>query len=138
MRVLALYGESNIRKTSSLLLLYKRLLTNGYVQVKDHYRYISNGDIFDVLEKEGNLIGIITQGDYVKGSNSVKNHLKNLKIAGCQKAIYAASQTSNKIQPLDQVKCYSSHIIIPKTIEIMKSKQLAVNSNDANLIFNMI
>ncbi len=138
MRVLVLYGEPNIGKTTSLLLLYKKLLASGYVQVKGYYKNICNGDIIDVLEKEEVLIGIITLGEYVKGLNSLKYYLKKLKDAGCVKVICATSKTTNKIQPLDYVKYYSHHIIIPKTVEIKKIKQLAVNMNDAHLIFNMI
>ncbi|MCW3788339.1 hypothetical protein [Plebeiibacterium sediminum] len=138
MRVLALYGEPNIGKTTSLLLLYKKLLASGFVQVMGYYKRFSNGDIIDVLEKEGVLIGIVTLGDYVKGIKSLKYYLKKLKDAGCLKAVCAASKTTNKIQPLDHIKYYTYHLIIPKTIEIRKSKQLVINTNDANLIFNMI
>jgi hypothetical protein len=92
MELIVLKGEPNAGKTATINYVYNELIKRGWEQV--YYEEISHGDFLAVLEKNGIILGIVSQGDYVGTDNSVQNHLNRLEKKSCSKVVCA--QTNSK------------------------------------------
>lgn len=103
MKIIALRGEPNCGKTTTLGIVYGKMLNEGFLQVGGMYQNLGNNDFLDVLEYNGKKIGIVSQGDYArscKGSVSVQKHLENLRCLGANIVLCACTTgtTKNRIQ----------------------------------------
>lgn len=79
MKIIALKGEENSGKTTTLKKVYELLMKAGGEQEPDCIKNLEGNpeDIRDVINFAGKKIGIVTQGDYYKEEeNSIKKHLK--------------------------------------------------------------
>lgn len=132
MKVLALSGDTSVGKTSTLNIVYQLLLNSGYNQVPGHFLDLANRDFLDVLQKGEEIVGIVTQGDYVIGLHSVKSHLQKLKNIGCVKTICACTTRNPKIKI--NIQAYSLHIFINKTQEPKMALQRIADNAIANQI----
>lgn len=138
MNLIVLKGRPNKGKTQTLNIVYHFLLANGYKQMPGFFKDLANGDFMDVLtDPHGNIIGIVTQGDYAKGRNFVGNHLKYLENANCSKTICAQTLGATKSRIANIIATYS-HTDLVKTEEISKSLQRIENCNDAIKIIGSI
>lgn len=136
MEVIALEGNPNIGKTTTLNIVYQLLLQAGYTQVKGTFIDLNNNDCLDVLQGELR-IGIVTQGDYAVRKCSVKNHLLHLQSLGCNKVICACTLGVSKQKIKDAIASYS-HTYVAKTISISVDQQRIDNNKDANTIMGLI
>ncbi|MBP7260267.1 MAG: hypothetical protein KBB37_03185 [Bacteroidia bacterium] len=96
MEVIALRGDPNVGKSETINIVYQIMLLNGYRQVAGHFRPLGNPaikDFIDVLERGGIKVGIVFQGDYDSGTDSLQNHLSVLQAAGCSKSVCASRNT---------------------------------------------
>lgn len=138
MEVIALRGNSNTGKSETVNIVYQYLMLFGYAQVPGHFRGpLGNPvmrDFIDVVEKKGVLIGIVTQGDYAIGPESVKTHLAALQAAGCVKAVCACT---TKPGTINAVKAYP-HVFVDKTIATSPAQERVVNAFDAEKIYKLI
>ena len=82
MEIIALRGPQNSGKTTTLKMVYDKLLEQGFLQQDSASQELSNGDFLAILENDGKQVGIVTQGDYARGECSVKNHLRTLENLG--------------------------------------------------------
>lgn len=97
MKLIVLKGGSNVGKTATINYVYNELIKRNWKEVVP-YTEISNGDFWAVLEKNEIRLGIVSQGDYVKGSNSVRNHLNRLEKQSCSKVICAQTNSKPSLQ----------------------------------------
>ena len=125
MDIIALIGSSNVGKTLTLNILYSLLIADGYVQVFGHFADHANNDFMDILEKNGLLIGIATQGDY---SRELPKYLTYLNTNGCVKTICAC--TNSKVGTLNAINVYSN-TKVNKTIDTIYRTQRITNTIDA-------
>lgn len=138
MKVLALIGGQNCGKSETLNIVYHLLLLNGYTQVPGYFQILGNPvmkDCIDVFEKDNKIIGIVTQGDYVIGINSIAAHLSTLSSAHCVTAICACTNKNPKAEL--QVKAYPDHHLFHK-VTTSPSLQRIANNIDAQTIFSAI
>ena len=91
MELIVLKGNANVGKTATINYVYNELIKRGWEQV--YYEEISHGDFLAVLKKNEIILGIVSQGDYVRGCNSLQNHLDRLKEKDCSKVICAQTQS---------------------------------------------
>ena len=133
MKIIALRGEGRKGKTSTLIIVYEVLKKRGLTVVE--YEALPNNDFRTVLKDSlGNLIGIVSQGDYAIGSCSVKNHLKWAETKGCTKTICACTLGPHKEKIEGYIASFPDHCFIDKTIEMDSSKQVCANNKDAVII----
>lgn len=79
MKVIALKGEKDSGKSTTLKEVYERLKADGGEPERYCFKDLKGNskDLRDVINFAGKKIGIVTQGDYYKEEeNSVKEHLK--------------------------------------------------------------
>lgn len=138
MEIIALEGSSNIGKSETINIVYQLMLWHGYTQVPGHFKVLGNPtmrDFIDVLEKDGQKIGIVSQGDYQRGPDSLKNHLLALQLAGCVKAVCACT---TKPGTLAAVSSYPIHHFVTKTPTLILALQRIDNGHDAGVIYKLI
>lgn len=106
MKVIALKGEQNSGKTTTLSLLRKIMVEKaGFTEDYGTFKDLDNGDFRVVLLFHQNgkekKIGIVTQGDYAinyRGKEvSVKSHLAYMKEQGCDVVVCACTNGKKKI-----------------------------------------
>lgn len=142
MKVIVLKGENDSGKTQTLKIVYVLLLKEGYKQAdSNNFQYLDgNGDFIDILEFKGKKIGIVTQGDYSEGENSVKNHLKKLKDydhnCGCDIAICACTIGKNIEKTI--LEDYPKARSIDKTTNEKVSLRLIENTQKAMEIIKIL
>ena len=138
MEVISLQGPSNTGKSETIDIVYQMLLLNGYTQVPGAFiGPLGNPamrDFLDVLQNGNNIVGIVSQGDYVIGANSLKNHLAKLFAAGCHKSICACTIKAGTISAVHTYK----NVIIHKTIAAIPSLERIQNNIDATAIYNHV
>jgi ABC-type uncharacterized transport system YnjBCD ATPase subunit len=142
MEVLALEGNSNCGKSETLNIVYQMLLSDGFTQIAGNFAVLGNPkmrDFTDVLTKENKIIGIVTQGDYVIGKDSIAKHLNKLFLAGCSVAICAC--TNNNPKAKLQVMKYTPNTFFiknPTYTTSVESLERVLNNIIATQIFNAI
>jgi len=115
MKVIALKGEKDSGKSTTLKEVYKILKAAGGEKKSDCYKDLEgkSKDLRDVINFAGKKIGIVTQGDYGQGeekkykneinleartSLSVRDHLVILEGKGCDIAICACTINKENIE----------------------------------------
>jgi hypothetical protein len=126
MEIIALRGQDNTGKTTTLKIVFEKLKAQGFQPMNDFEEDLENGDFLWVLEKDGRKVGLVTQGDYAQGEYSVKNHLSKLERAGCDTAICAC--TTGKLGIQRSIDAYAIHDYVDKT------QEAEVNEADANKV----
>lgn len=138
MKVIALEGVSNSGKSQTLNLVYALLIQAGYTQVPDAFQDLGNDDCSDVFQGFGKTVGIVTQGDYAIGINSVRNHLARLQSFGCDVAVCACTIGVSKQKIKDAIKAYPSYHFEPKYKNNDVAAQRIDNFHCATKIVGMI
>ena len=119
MKLIVLQGPENSGKTTTLKKIYERLKCINAAD-SNYFEYVDSNlrDFNGVLEIDTNKIcgvscnkivkvGIITQGDYVRKSNSIYNHLKKMLNEKCDITICACSEKKNSsINPIDKINSF--------------------------------
>ena len=123
MEIIALNGYADCGKSNTLNIAYQLLLNAGYTQVSGHfgrpsnYNFIGedfygNNDFFDVLTKDGKLVGISTGED---SEEDLEKRLAYFKELGCVKAICSCTNTDKY---LALIKKQAHYKILDKTPQI--------------------
>ncbi|MDM1098318.1 hypothetical protein HXZ81_17105 [Myroides odoratimimus] len=133
MELIVLEGNPSVGKTNTINIVYQLLLERDYKQVINCFQDLGNNDFLDVLEKDDEKIGIVSQGDYAIGECSVEKHLEKLVMYGCKKAICACTVGTGKSRIKKIINNYSN-VIILKTGQSIVSLQRIENNMDANKI----
>lgn len=133
MKIIALRGPGGIGKTPTLRKVYDNLQKHGWIVVL--HEDLSNGDFRALLKNsKGDVVGIVSQGDYVIGCCSVKNHLKWCESSHCTKTVCACTLGPNKGKIEAHIASFPDHCFIDKTIESDSKLKDFVNEKDAALI----
>lgn len=138
MDVIALRGNSDVGKSTTINIVYQLMLFNGYTQLPGHFRVLGNPvqkDFIDVLELHGVKIGVVSQGDLSRGIDSLRNHLAYLQSVGCAKAVCAC--TTN-IGTVKAVMSYPIHHFQNKVPSTTSSLERIENNRDAIIIYRLI
>lgn len=136
MKVIALRGGENTGKSHTINMVYAFLLREGYIQELGHFEILGNPhfeDIIDVLVRNEVRIGILGIGDYVNGTNSTRNRLRQLELAECH-FVFCSCRNKPKIE--DAIRAYPDHIFIDKTISAGRENDRIVNVFDAERMIN--
>lgn len=128
MELIVLKGGSNVGKTVTINYVYNELIKRNWKEVVP-YTEISNGDFWAVLEKNEIRLGIVSQGDYVEGNNSVQNHLSRLEKQSCSIVICAQTIGENKEEIQKTIDKYSQKEIVTIS-KIQDYKKRAQEIND--------
>lgn len=116
MKLIVLHGPENSGKTSTLEVVYERLKRISvsepyfeYVDVLRDFNAVLEIDKKKIRQLKCDLcspirVGIVTQGDYVKGANSVYNHLEKMLKEKCDIVFCACSEkNTRKVQPKNKI-----------------------------------
>lgn len=141
MKVIALKGEPNCGKTTTLSLLRKIMVQAGFAEDFSTLIDLPKGDFRVILERDGKKIGIVTQGDYainVGGKVSVKSHLDYMKERGCEVVVCACTTGETKRKIFDAIEEYA-----PQREYVHKRKSNRESEDEDNkccakTIFNML
>lgn len=131
MEVIALHGAASVGKTTTLNIVYQLLLFQGYRQVPGRFQDLDNNDFLDVVEIDGVLVGIITQGDYVL---ALRKYLAYFQSLGCIKAVCACTAKPGTER---EVRVYT-HTFVPKTVSLLPDQIRIVNNVDATTVFRLV
>lgn len=146
MKVIALKGEQNSGKTTTISLLRKNMLELAVFE-EDYktFKDLDNGDFRVVFlfhqNGKGKKIGIVAQGDYainVGGKVSVKSHLDYMKERGCEVVVCACTTGETKRKIFDAIEEYA-----PQREYVHKRKSNRESEDEDNkccakTIFNML
>lgn len=138
MKVIALRGPQNTGKSHTLNIVYQLLLRDRYVQVPGHFRVLGNPvfeDFIDILEKDGQWVGLVGMGDYQRGSGSLRNLLGELQNKGCKLSL-CCCRDNPKIERA--VTNYPNHLFVNKTPSAGPDNDRIVNAFDADAMFTLI
>ena len=138
MEIIALRGPQNSGKTTTLKIVYDKLLEHGFKQPNSVRREISNGDFLAVLENDGKKIGIVTQGDYARRECSVKHHLRTLENLGCDMAICACTTGYGKDGIQAAINAYPMHDYVEKKRVDNATLYDTANHENANKIMALL
>lgn len=137
MKVIALKGESNIGKTTTLNLLYRILVISLAKPKGNEWTDLGNNDFLDILLTFDNqVLGIVSQGDFEEGVWSVASHLQTLYEKGCQMVICAANKSRTKIE--EAICNYSDYEFIDKTISSSPSSYTENLKNNLKDIISIL
>lgn len=103
--IISLSGYPNSGKTHILKMVYDHFKTySSFGDISNEYVDDRNDDIRVVFEYKNVKIGLVSQGDYVRGEGALKNHLVYLNDNNVDLIVCACSLKSNKsINPNDQL-----------------------------------
>lgn len=131
MKIIALKGGEDSGKSKTLRIVYSLFKELGGNPITGHFKYLKGNskDFRDVLNLEGKIIGIVTQGDYGKKlikpgcdvetmtAFSVGEHLEALDKAHCDVAICAWTDKEKNVEKQIEkdIKKYPTYEIVTKT-----------------------
>lgn len=141
MKVIALKGEQDSGKTTTLSLLRKIMVQAGFTEDFSTLIDLHKGDFRVILERDGKKIGIVSQGDYainVGDKVSVKTHLDYMKEQGCEVVVCACTTGETKRKIFDAIEDYA-----PQREYVHKRKSNRESEDEDNkccakTIFNML
>ncbi len=125
MKVIALIGESNSGKTTTLTMVYELLVSEKWDEDHGKRKELNNGDFLTVLEKDNVKIGLVTQGDYAKTveeSLPVWKYLEKLDNYGCSIAVCACTTGPSKNRIKTHIDKYNPHYITKTELPNNKNK----------------
>ena len=137
MEIIALRGQDNTGKTTTLKIVFEKLKAQGFQPMNDFEEDLENGDFLWVLEKDGRKVGLVTQGDYAVKGYSVKNHLRKLESAGCDTAICACTTGEGKSRIQRSIDAYVVHDYVDKTQGTDELSCDQANEEDANKVMTL-
>ena len=138
MEIIALRGPQNSGKTTTLKMVYDKLLEQGFLQQDSASQELSNGDFLAILENDGKQVGIVTQGDYARRECSVKNHLRTLENLGCDMAICACTTGYGKDGIQAAINAYPMHDYVEKKRVDNATLYDTANHEDVNKIMTLL
>lgn len=94
MKVIALEGEENVGKSQTLGWVCRLLSYANFEKVPNSYMNLGNGDFRVILRGYNKNIGILTQGDYMK----TLNLLKDLEENGCEICLCACTDNKQNLK----------------------------------------
>ena len=129
MKLIVLKGEPDAGKTVTINYVYNKLRGQEYIEPsRDVFKDLENGDFLTVLEKERIKLGIVSQGDYVKGDCSVKKHLASLENQSCSIVLCAQTVREGKEKIQKTIDKYSEKEIV----SISKTKGYKKRAQEIN------
>jgi hypothetical protein len=125
--ILALQGNKDSGKSTTIGLLYRMLVNNNCIVIKKRRKYDGEDshDFVVILELNGVKIGITTYGD---APSLILNRIEILIKAKCVIIICACHSSGGTVEILQNIRGYSTQPI-PKTNN---------NDADARTLFNRI
>ena len=134
MRIIVLQGPSNKGKTSTFNILHKMILDHGGVSTNKQSYGGDKNDFIDTVLFNNLRIGILSMGDQ---STPIAKEIWNFNNHKCDLVICALSTGTPKVRANNALNHFNAHIE-PKTIAPNASAELAVNTADAQTLFNLI
>jgi hypothetical protein len=135
MELIVLEGLSNTGKTTTIGLLYQKLLQNGGKSTNKQPLGGDENDFSDIIVNYKNLkIAIFTMGDY---STAISQAIVQYYNLGCDFFVCSLSIGTLKIRASNRISQYPN-TRIPKTLSSQGISKNEANNNDANQLFSLI
>jgi hypothetical protein len=132
MKIIALTGDSNVGKTTTLNIVYNTILNNGGISTNKQRLGGGVNDFLDIVLYNNQRIVFFTMGDY---SVHLIDAIKKYDAQGLDVMICACN--NRFVKPPRLIVQYPHHIV-PKTVTQTDSMKPIVNNADAQTIFNLI
>ena len=128
MKIIVLQGRPKVGKTSTLTLMYEKLLKDGYSELNKVIA-TSSDDFHAILEKDGHKVGLNTAGDTVE---CVKTPFEAFEKAGCDIYITACHMRRTKYSPKSYIESlpgcskivWHNKAILNKELEKLSKKSI--------------
>ncbi|MFG0591009.1 hypothetical protein ACF8C4_07730 [Myroides odoratimimus] len=135
MRIIVLQGMPDTGKTSTLNLVYNMLVPNGG-GTPTNRQPLGGGpnDFSDIVIRSNQRIAFYTMGDY---STYLANAIYDYDRQGCDVLVCALSTNTAKVRANTALNLFSA-TRINKTIAPNATAKLAINTADAQTIFNLL
>jgi hypothetical protein len=135
MRVIVLQEIPNTGKTSTLNLVYNMMIPNGGGVSTNRLPLGGDpNDFSDIVVRAAQRIAFFTMGDY---STYLANAIYGYDRQNCDVLVCALSSNTAKLRANNALNAFSA-TRINKTIAVNSTAELAANSADAQIIFNLI
>ncbi|MFN7912447.1 MAG: hypothetical protein ACK5QC_11540 [Bacteroidota bacterium] len=135
MRIIVLQGMPNTGKTRTLNLVYDMLVPNGGGISTNRQPLGGNPrDFSDIVIRGTQQIAFFTMGDY---STYLANAIYDYDRQNCDVLVCALSTNNAKLRANNALNQYNT-ARINKTIAPNATAELAINTADAQTIFNLI
>lgn len=135
MRIIVLQGTRNTGKTITLNIVYDIVLQNG--GVSSNRQVIGNptqNDFSDIVLRGNQRIAFFTMGDY---STYLANAIYEYDRQNCDVLVCAISTNTPKVRANNALNQFTT-TRINKTVTPNSTLELAINTADAQTIFNLI
>lgn len=134
MRIIVLQGLSKQGKTSTLNIVHEIILNHGGVSINRRGYGGDRNDFIDTVLYNNLRIGILSMGDQ---STPIAKEIWNFYNHNCDLVICALSTGTPKVRANNALNHFNA-TRIQKTIAPNVNAELAVNTADAQTIFNLI
>ena len=133
MKVIALLGPADSGKTTTINLVYNKVLAAGGIST--FWQAIAGraGDFEAVVDFKGQKVAFYSDGDY---ANRTKDVIRKYDAAKADVMICATN--SRFSTPIPFISRFAAHHIINKTIATATLTEAIANDRDANTIFGLI
>lgn len=135
MRIIALRGEGNCGKTTTLNIVYDQMTTvDGWRPTDRRQVGGDRNDFSDILELNGRKVAFYTMGDYSNASIKAIRHYQNLGVE-----ILIMAINSRFVRPIRLIRQFE-HANVEKTVANPKNTQnnLGANETDTSRILDLI
>lgn len=132
-RIIALQGIKESGKSTTIGLLYDKMLKSGYTVIKKRKR--GSYDFVAIVEKNGVKIGIITYGD---APSLIKDKINICIEYGCTIIICACHPNGKTATVLLTFKDFQPVQYVTKTISNDEKSFEGINKQDAQGLFDRI
>ncbi len=143
-KIFALQGKANSGKTATFYLLGQFMQNFGYIILEGNLlerlaRHSRRGDFWQIFEKDGILIGVVSAGDLYKIvkqqlNSLIQNHHCVIILCTCRSY---DKKTPGTVAAINEVSGYEKEFI-RKEWEPDPSKFDASNQGCAEVLFNML
>ncbi len=132
MRIIALAGSDSCGKTTTLNIVYARILNNGGNSTNRQQLGADPNDFSDIVNLGARRVAFFTMGDYSRATvNAIRSyHALRVDILVC-------ACNTKFTYPLNEVRKHTNNIV-NKSVANATLSELGANTNDANTIFALI
>jgi molybdopterin-guanine dinucleotide biosynthesis protein len=133
MKIIALLGPADSGKTTTINLVYNKVLAAGGISTLWHAIAGRAGDFEAVVDFKGQKVAFYSDGDY---ANKTKDIIRKYDAAKVDVMICATNSRFSTTIPF--ISRFVVHHIINKTIATATLTEAVANDRDANKIFGLI
>jgi hypothetical protein len=133
MEIIALAGPGSSGKTSTINLVYNRVLAAGGVSMRRLQLGGNRHDFEDIVNYKGKKVAFFSMGDYSGALIAAIQRYNAIPVD-----VFVCATNTRFVKPIPFIRTFPHHHIIPKTIASATLSEVIANDRDASTIFGLI